>query len=380
MKRNTVLIISLIMVVNAWSQMINPIEKKIGKLHISIDPRIELLSTIQIISNYKNINRSSAYSKEITDYFKPYSSHSAVIMTDELETKNRFMLASPVQFILNFSSLPELKQHTDYPQNLIKRVGSKEKLDNYRDAIVLFAKESDFEKFWKSHEPFYNKVLDLTSSEIAGVDLVKIVEDYFKEEQNSYNIIISTVAYGSYAYKIADSNNKYDVYSCNVTRDFKNDIPYIKRELLLRNATHEFSHSFVDYLTAKYAKRVSESETLFTPIKIPMEQQSNGTWSSCVNEHIVRAINIRIHELNWGEELSQKMLNDEKANQFIYIEPVLNKLKEFETARSKSNITFSEFYPKFLDMFDSLKIEYQKTLGTTDLPDKNKNILKTQTQ
>lgn len=377
MRKFIVLIIGLMTLVSACSQIINPIEQKIGKLHISIDPRIELLSTIQVLSDYKNINRNSLYSKEISDYFKPYSLHGAVIMTDRLEKNNNFMYAAPVQFMLDLSALPELKLHTDYSRDLLNRVGSKETLDNYRTAIELFAKETNFVKFWKNHELFYNKILDLTVSDIAGVNLVKIVEDYFKEEQNSYNIIISTLATGSYSHRIEVTNNKYDIYSCNVTRDYKNEIPYIKREVLLRNATHEFSHSFVDNLTAKYNKRISESQALYRPISIPMEYQAYGTWSSCVNEHIVRAINIRIHELNWGEEISQKMLKEEKENQFIYIEPILKKLKEFETAKNKSDITFSEFYPKFLDLFDSLKIANQKALDSLDLSEQDKGTANT---
>ena len=65
------------------------------------------------------------------------------------------------------------------------------------------------------------------------------------------------------------------------------------------------------------------------------------------------------------------MLKEEKANQFIYIEPVLNKLKEFETARSKNNITLSEFYPEFLDLFDSLKIANQKAIDSIYLSGRN---------
>ena len=371
MRRIIIAIISLMTIVCSCSQTINPIEQKIGKLHISVDPRIELLNTIQILSDYEYINRNSFYSNEISDYFKAYSTHSAVIMTKRLEKNNNFTYAAPVQFMLDLSALPELKQHTSYSKDLVKRTDGKETLDNYRTSIIQFAKESDFEKFWKLKEVFYNKILELTISEMAGVDLVKIVEDYFNEEQNSYNIIISTLSTRSYSYRIAVSNDKYDVYSCNVPRDYKDDIPYIKKEVLLRNASHEFGHSFVDYLTAKYEKRVSESELLYKPIRITMEQQGNGTWSSCVNEHIVRAINIRIHELNWGEAFSKRMLKEEKANQYIYIEPVLNKLKEFESARIKSNITFSDFYPKLLDLFDSLKIANQKALDSSGLSGEN---------
>jgi hypothetical protein len=367
-------IISLLLALPARSQTFTPIEQKIGQLHISIDPRVELLCAIQVASSYKYINRSSDYSNSMADYFKPYASHSAVLMTDDLQNNKFFMLAAPVQFILNFSALPELKAPADYPKNLLKRAGSKETLDNYRTAIELFAKESNFAQFWARHETFYGQVLDATTSEIAGVDLVKIVEDYFQEKQNSYNIIISPLAYGSYTHKIEVNNNKYDIYSCNVTRDHKNGIPYIKRVVLLRNATHEFSHSFVDYLTARYEKRVLATESLIAPIKAPMERQFYGNWSTCINEHIVRAINIRIHELNWGEELSQKMLRDEKANQFIYIEPILDKLKEFETERDKNHITFSDFYPRFLDMFDRLKTATLTAIDPINLPEKTEQL------
>jgi hypothetical protein len=281
-------------------------------------------------------------------------------MTDDLQNKKYFMYAAPVQFMLSFSALPELKQQTDYPADMVKRVGNKETLENYRATIESFAKESNFETFWKSNEEFYNKILDFTVSDMAGADIVKAVEDYYNEKQNSYNIIISTLAYGSYGHKIEVSKNKYDIYSCTVTRDYKNEIPYLTRVALLRNAVHEFSHSFVNYLTEKYSQRVAASELLFQPIKSAMNQQAYGSWEECVNEHMVRAINIRIHELNWGKEISQKMQGDEKANQFIYIEPILNKLKEFEAARNKNNITFSEFYPKFLDLFDSLKTKQHK--------------------
>ena len=371
-----VLIISFLTLVSACSRPINPIEKKIGKLHISIDPRIELLSTIQVLSDYEYINRNSLFSREVSDYFKPWSLHSAVIMTSKLENNNNFIYAAPVQFMLDLSALPELKQKTDFSQDLLKRAGGKESLDNYRTSIKQFAKKSNFEKFWKSNEAFYNKILDLTISDMGGADIVKAVEDYYNEKQNSYNIIISVLSNRSYSYKEETPGGKYDVYSCIAARDFKNDTPYIKKEVLIRNATHEFGHSFVDYLTAKYEKRIAESDLLYRPIKASMDLQGYGTWSSCVNEHIVRAINIRIHELTWGKELSEKMLQEEKANQFIYIDQILSKLREFESARNISKITFSEFYPEFLDLFDSLKIANMKEIESMDLSGQNERPAK----
>jgi hypothetical protein len=39
------------------SQQLEPIAKTIGKLKITVDPRMELLSAVQVISDYPVINR-----------------------------------------------------------------------------------------------------------------------------------------------------------------------------------------------------------------------------------------------------------------------------------------------------------------------------------
>jgi len=56
-------------------ESIHPIERSTGKLHISIDPRIELLAAIHSLSNNKDLaNRDLPYGKEIISYFEFFSS------------------------------------------------------------------------------------------------------------------------------------------------------------------------------------------------------------------------------------------------------------------------------------------------------------------
>jgi len=87
--KNNVILLSIIAFllfnqVLAQKGIIEPIERKVGKLNISIDPRMELLSTVQLLSDYFVVNRNLNYSKEVLDYFKDFSELEAVKITNKL--------------------------------------------------------------------------------------------------------------------------------------------------------------------------------------------------------------------------------------------------------------------------------------------------------
>lgn len=381
MKKSLITVFILTIFVNTWAQTIKPIEQTVGKLHFSIDPRMELLSAIQILSNYKVIDRKSPYSKEIQTNFSSFSTHKAVVITDELFKNNGFSYDAPAAFMLYLSQVPELKQQIPFSDYLLKRGGDKENLDNYRTSIEQFAKESDFEKFWKSKVDFYNKVLDLTIIDIKGEDLIKVIEDYFNETQNSYNVIIAPLFNGhNYGPRLNAPNNKYDIYSCNSPTNSKDGIPYLSKESLIQTVCHEFGHSFVNPETEKYSAKVESCNKLFEPIKSEMGQMAYGDWNTCVNEHIIRAVNIRIQELYKGSAKSRELLNREIANRFIYIEPLVKKLKEFEKQKDLKHLTFSDFFPQLLNVFDSLsktdylKLSKHKFLGPINSVTKNQKV------
>lgn len=360
--RSLVTVIFLAFFVNSWAQTIQPIEQNVGKLHISIDPRMELLSSIQILSNYKLIDRNSYYSKEIQNYFGSYSDLKAVAITDDALNNNGFSYDAPVTFMLHLSQVPDLKTQIPFSDYLIKRAGNKWNLETYRKSMAQFAKESDFEKFWASKAEFYKQVLNTTVADINGEDLIKVVEDYFNEKQNSYHIIIAPLFNGhNYGPKVESSKDQYDIYSCTTPTNSKNGIPYVSKDNLYQVVFHEFGHSFVNTETGKYPDKVTACEKLFEPIKGEMAQKAYGEWATCVNEHIVRAVNIRIQELKVGPDQAKQMLNREIGNRFIYMVPLVEKLKEYEKLRDSKQITFSEFFPRLLDVLVSIsKTDYLK--------------------
>jgi hypothetical protein len=380
MKRLFTLTICLSLIACVFGQNIQPVERQVGKLKISIDPRMELLSAIQILSEYQNIVRTSEYSKSILDYFGSFSSSKAILMTNRLLQNQKFSYDAPVALMLHFSQVPELKQSTTYSTYLLERGGGKENLDYYISEIQNFVLESDFTKFWKSKEEFYRKIIDLTFSELGNLDLVKTLEDYFNETQNSYNIIISPSFRGGYGPSIPGTNGKLDIYSCISPTSIKDGIPYLSKDGLSYYVLHEFGHSFVNPESSKYTERIQSNSKLFGPIMSDMSKMAYGSWSICVNEHILRAAHIRMKSLSSDQVNISNLINQEKSNRFIYIEPLLKKLVVFEKQRDQNKITFSEFFPRIIDVLDSLSnVDYEKLaeikfLGPINLVMRNQKL------
>ena len=341
---------------------IQPIERSVGKLHISIDPRMELLAAIHCLSSNQDLaNRNLPYSKEIIGYFKDFSSQEAVKLTENLQQKYGFSYDAPVAFMLHLSQPIELEEKNKLSTYILKRSGEGKNLEKYRKSIKQFAEISNFETFWNSKIHFYNQILDMTIANMGKIDLVRAMENYFNETQESYNVIITPAFWGGKGAFVSGLNGKETFYATLETTDMQENIPYTSENSILYYVWHEYGHFFVNPLTEKYADRISSQGKLFEPIKNAMSKQAYSNWGTCVNEHIIRAINIRMVESYSNVEQSKTLLNRELANRFIYIEPLIEKLKEFEKQRDETRITFSEFYPELLNMLDSLlKVEYWK--------------------
>ena len=145
------------------------------------------------------------------------------------------------------------------------------------------------------------------------------------------------------------------IYNCCGTNNKRFGIPYSSKWYLRYLIWHEFGHSFVNPVTANHSDRVASQNKLIEPVKENMKSMGYGDWETCVNEHVVRAVHNRLVELHLGSLRSKFWLKLDKGKGFIYIEPLIEKLKEFEIQRDKNNISFSEFYPELLDVLDSLQ-------------------------
>lgn len=354
MKKILLINVLLFNCICAFNQQLTPISKIVGKLNITVDPRMELLSAVQLISDYPTINRKVLYSNELMQFFSKNSTHEASVLTSQLATDYDFVYDAPVDFMLRLSQVPELKAVHPFSDRMIERAKGKSNLEKYSTALHSFAVESNFAGFWNNKRPYYQKMVEYTANDLSDFDPVGKLESYYNESKNSYTVTLSPSFSGGYGIRIPTSNNGLDIYGCLNVSEMKDGVPYFSKLALSHFVWHEFSHSFINPLTDKHKTRVEASSQLYTSLETEMKAIACNKWANCVNEHVIRAVYIRLLSIYENENAAKMQLENEKSLRFAYIEPLVEKLKQFEYERKAKNITFSEFYPSLLNVLDSL--------------------------
>lgn len=188
-------------------------------------------------------------------------------------------------------------------------------------------------------------------------DLIGVLENYYGMRQHSYNVMLMPLAIElGYAARVKLDGDALDIYQMIGRSSVKDGFPIFGAggELTLQSIVwHEFSHSFVDPLTEKHRSEVMKYASLYAPISKQMTEQAYD-WERTVNEHIVRALTSRFASREIGTEVGDKELQADKSKGFIYIEALAERLKEYESQRSKYQ-TFANFYPRILDVFREIQ-------------------------
>ncbi|HVP35386.1 MAG TPA: DUF4932 domain-containing protein, partial [Terriglobales bacterium] len=320
-------------------------------LNITVDPRIELLAVVQFLSGYGErtgrITRFDfPYKDDVSEYFSAYKNHPAVKLFEEMSISG-FSLDAPPDAMLHLSNPPELALQVPFTRYLKRRAGGEEKLERLVQELRDFAQKTNFMSFFESHRGTYSKIVSDTYGKMQGVDFISTLENYYGMKQLCYNIILDPLFHpGGYGPRIDPEGNSspvsdffksleylifnkwsgksYEIYNICGPSDVENGIPSFGTQDGFRQlAWHEFGHSFVNPLTESLKNRIkiSEYSSLFEPIKERMGSEDYGNWETCVNEHIVRAITVRLTFIYFGNQAGEDELRDQKSRGFVYIEP-----------------------------------------------------------
>ncbi|MFA4987405.1 MAG: DUF4932 domain-containing protein [Candidatus Brocadiia bacterium] len=335
-------------------------------LNISVDPRIELLLTVQSLSNYARKTSvihsfQTDYRKDLDKYFTPFKSEEAVSLFDEMASQG-FAYDAPPTAMLYLSEPPDLKVAKPFPADVLKRVGGAKKMDAFVESMRAFAVKTKFMDFYNAHADAYKKMTDEVRALLDADEYVARLEKYYGSKQHSYNIMLMPISGHGFGPRIALPDGTFDLYCiCGSVGEMDGQPSFGTKKDFQNFTIHEFSHSFVNALTTKNLAEVNKYQILFEPIASNMAKQAYPQWEICVNEHIVRAVTARLCFLKFGEEGLKESIAYEKARSFAYIEHLIELLKEYEAARDKYP-TFADFYPRIIDKFRELAEKAPKKL------------------
>lgn len=340
-----------------------PINADVNPIRVTVDPRMELLSVIQLLSIQGAETRYSfQYKREMSDYFASYKHHRAVILYNRMFPRF-FNFDAPPTLMLYVSDPPALKPHRGF-LGIIRKIADQRKtgvageknMVDFINALRDFARDSNFQKFYRDHQAVYETMVQDTEREANSVDIVSPVENYYGGVRSlKYTILLAPLFHpGGYGPMVEQVHGVHELYDICGPLSVRRNFPVFgDANDICRLAWHEFGHSFVNQLVDRNWSSLTQYSSLYDPISTVMHLRSYGNWKTCVYEHIVRAVEARIIFKIEGRKASDAFIEEQRVCGFAYVKSLCECLEDYEKHRDKYPV-FKSFFPQLVDVFRSL--------------------------
>jgi hypothetical protein len=284
--------------------------------------------------------------EDIKVYFEKNKNHKAVAMTKEI-ANSKLSFSGPLLIALRITKFPKSKINYDlsetYDSLKNNELQGKAYLDEYVRQLNDFYNVAKVSDFLKKHKYYYDQALKETKKNMPNENAISIMEKYYGKSFASYHFILSLtnfpMGYAS-SLKYGKKTNIYQTTSALSNIDeSKSEFGFSKPDKIKELTFHEYGHSFVSL--TPHIETVNSLENLFDPIRENMKKRGYDLWKVSLDEHIVRAVEIRLWEHEFKDDIYANKLKSNYAS-FEYIPQILEQLKIYETNRDK--------YPNF-DLF-----------------------------
>jgi hypothetical protein len=332
-----------------------PSKKSDKIIKITVDSRIELLTVVQylVFGSWRMSEFDTIYASDVEEKFGPYWKHPVLNQYWSMFYYYDFVNNVPHDLMFHLSEPPNLEIRIPIPKEMVKRAGGEKMLNDFLEYLRDFAKKTKFMEFFEDHKELYDFHVGEVTKLIEKEDYVGLLEGYYGSSPNSYAIILS-ILMNKGGYGVSVGGTMYAIIGPCRSED--REPVFADPNYLFNTTFHQFGYYFIGPLSSKISEDIKKCDKLIHPIYKEMENilyPLSPTWEVCLNEHLIRAITIRILAEKNGPEDTKKKIKDEYNTFFVYIEYVLNMLDIYERNRDIYP-NFSDFFPKIENKFEEL--------------------------
>ena len=317
---------------------------------VTVDSRIELMSAIQLLSGYFLVSYlDSDYKSDALRYFEPCKGHPAVSKFTELSS-NGFEFSTVPDAFIALSEPPTLGQRYPVKPEVIDKAGGASDYTEFLTLIRAFANDCGFEAFYDTHRPYYDRLVAQSQSSVTSSS--GALTSYFGMPLGSTEVVLGPLLHdGGFATRYDGNAGEAIAYAfIGPVELSEGEATFGTVERLQPLVAHEFAHTVINPLTAKFSSEVSASEENFQSVAEAMRQEGYSSWEQVVNESIIRALTARLTTSQRGEEAGRAEIADEVKRGFIYVPALVKRLERYENQRSRYP-AIEDYYPSLLEVF-----------------------------
>jgi tetratricopeptide (TPR) repeat protein len=313
---------------------------------MKVDPRVELLSVLHLLGRGPGAKAgpASAYRQDAERWFAGFSTHPAVAQTASLLGRDR-RVNLPAELILRLSEPPDLYAQDPIPGGYLDAAGGEEAVDRFIEALGAFARASRFMDFYAAHREDHEAFAVRAESEALASISPKAVQAYVGSA-------LSARYYFPLAPLLAEE------HAANFSLQHHDHVEEVRlrpgrysaeqgHQFLLNHfgssPAHELVHTVTNPLVAGFDAKGAKAPA-------GCNDQRGGSWSGCIEEHLVYAVTLRILAQELGEAHYVEMVDRYMLRGFPYLKLLGERLKEYEGDRGRYK-TLKDFYPRLEPVF-----------------------------
>ncbi len=323
------------------------------RVSVTVDPRIELLTAVQCLAGAEDLGHFDlAYRREILQRFGPWRAHRVVALLAAMRRAG-FTREAPAAVVLRLADPPGLELRAPLTASLEARAGGREQLFAFLYGLRDFAAETGFMAFYEEHAALYRRLCAQTERSLRRTRVVSPLEEYFGARLNGYHLMLAPLLpSGGYGAEVVRPPGRVDGYAILGPSGVRADRPRFwgpdDLEALL---WHEFGHTFVGNLPDSCRGAIAADSALFPPLRARMEAQGYSRWETCADEHLVRAVGVRLVARLQGSRAGERTLDRQLRLGFAYLPGLLIGLERYERERDLFP-TLGDFCPELAAALD----------------------------
>jgi len=314
------------------------------KLKILVDPRMELLTALQLVAGDPNINcnSKSSYYQDMLAWFTPYRDHHAVAQYRAIN--DYFCFDAPINSMLFMDFHDELSLTCEPSEYLCLRAGSKQNWMDFYKGLQDFARVTAFKRFYDDHSDYYQQAIEKVTAINGACDPATELESYIGLEAEQYTLRFSPLQNCGYA-----GGNVPESGDVSCTIGFDHNEENDRAEICLRvYLWHEFAHVFVnpiiDDCMAQNSADWQRFEKYISSLNIdPQKYPEVNNY-----ETFIRAITYKLNEKYYGINEAEGILKWDEEQGFIHVRHIVKALDNYEIAREKMGVNINEYFPALL--------------------------------
>lgn len=321
------------------------------KAAVTVDSRIELMGVIQLLSDYFLVSYlDSSYKLEAAEYFASCRDHPAVSKFSELSSSDFSFSTVPDAFIA-LSEPPMLEQRYPPKPEVTQSAGGPKAYAEFLSLTRAFASDCGFPEFYARNRPYYDRLIAQSRPSVTAS--TRILSAYLGMPLGSTEVVLGPLLHdGGFATRYDSDDGKASAYAfIGPASIVDGETNFGTSERLQPLISHEFAHTVINPLTARYSSEVGASAANFDGLVEAMRREGYTTWDQVINESIIRAVTARLTTQERGNAAGEAEIADELQRGFVYVPALISALEHYEAHR-ETYPTIESYYPNLLRVFE----------------------------